>query len=240
MTKREKFIRARLDLWRGRRDKAEDKIKLWRGRLENLPRPGTGIDVSVFQGNVDYKAVKASGVDFVWVKATEGEDFIDSAFVRNVKAAREAGLKVGAYHFLRPRTRAGGAAAEIKDFVAQLKALDLLAPGNLIPVLDVESTSLGPAATRTYVSDAIGAFRQQTGLKPIFYTFPSFMAEWPDSFKERTAGLWIAHYETEKPLVPAPWTSYVAWQWTSTGSVNGVKGNVDRNKAPDVKRLVIK
>jgi lysozyme len=240
MTKREKFLRARLEHWRKKRDKAEEKIAEKKRQIAALPQPATGIDVSVHQGVVDYKKVKESGVDFVWVKATEGEDFIDDRFVRNVKAARDAGLKVGAYHFLRPRARTGGAAAEITDFVAQLKALDLLAPGNLRPVLDVESSAFGTDAARTknYVSNAITAFRQQTGLRPIFYTFPFFMAEWPDGFDER-ADLWIAHYETEKPIIPSPWTKYVAWQWTSSGIVPGVAGKVDRNRAPDLKRLLI-
>jgi lysozyme len=238
MTAREKLIRERIETWIKRRERAEDKVALWRKRLAALPKPGTLIDVSVHQGTIDYADVKAAGIDGVYIKATEGEDFIDSRFASNVRNARAAGLKVGAYHFLRPRVRAGGAAAEVSDFVTQLKRLDLLAPGNLRPVLDVESTTLSAAATRIYASDAISALRQQTDVKPIFYTFPGFMAAWPDDFKDR-ADLWIAHYETEKPIIPAPWNRYVAWQWTSKGRVAGVSGDVDKNRVPDMKRLLI-
>jgi lysozyme len=238
MTAREKYLRARLEHWRKVRDKAESKIAEKKRQIAALPQPANFIDVSVHQAGVDWKKVRESGVKYVWIKTTEGEDFKDSRAADHVRGAREAGLVVGGYHFLRPRQRAGGAAAEVKDFVDRLKELNLLEKGCLRPVLDVESSVLSTNATKSYASDAITALRQQSGVKPVFYTFPSFMAEWPGGFNER-ADLWIAHYGVDKPIIPAPWTSYAAWQWTSRGSVPGVPGNVDRNKTRDVKRLLI-
>jgi GH25 family lysozyme M1 (1,4-beta-N-acetylmuramidase) len=244
MTARETFLRARLAIWRTRRDRAAANLKRYEAeiakkldQIEALPWPAKLIDVSVHQGTVDFAKVKAAGYAGVYVKATEGEDFRDPNFLRNVRAARAAGLKVGAYHFLRPKVRNGGAPAEIVDFVDALRDAGL-GKGDLIPCLDVESTALGPWATKEYARDAINALTVLVPGRPLFYTYPSFLGgTWPSDFNN-IAKLWIAHYEVSTPKVVSPWPKYHIWQWTSSGSVPGVAGRCDVNKTPDLKALI--
>src|SRR3954469_12227006 len=101
------------------------------------PEPAKGIDVSNLQGSIDWPAVHKAGYRFAWVKAGEG-DWRDPQFLHNVKAAKAAGLKVGAYQFLRPKAgRSGSQEAEL--FIKRLEEARL-GKGDLRPVLDVEAT----------------------------------------------------------------------------------------------------
>lgn len=222
-----------------------------------------GIDVSVHQGLVDFDAVKRAGYSFVYVKATEGEGFVDARFHQHVRAARRAGLKVGAYHFLRPRAGRTGA-AEADDFVRALEAAGL-GKGDLIPVVDVEVTAVGrgmtPAdeaaaggfmgcsyhesqiatlarasgtATQTYVAQFVTAVEKAIGRKPLIYTFPAFM-RWTSTLG---CGLWIAHFGVRQPSVPTPWRRWRVWQHSSTARVAGVNGNCDVNITPSIDLLI--
>lgn len=191
----------------------------------------TGIDVSAHQGSVDFKKVKASGERFVICKATEGEGFVDPRFFENVKEARAAFLEVGAYHFLRPRPGRSGT-AEADDFLRALKRARL-GKGDIRPTVDIEVTALGAQATQIYVGQFVGALRM-AGFDAMLYTFPAFM-EWTRTF---STDLWIAHFGARRPTIPDPWKSYAIWQWTSGGRVPGVSGNVDRNRCPDLSRII--
>lgn len=191
----------------------------------------TGIDVSNHQGDVDFFKVKANGERFVICKATEGEGFIDSTFHKNIRSARAAKLEVGAYHFLRPRIGRSGK-DEADDFIRALKAARL-GKGDIRPTVDIETTSIGATATQIYVGQFIGSLRM-AGFDAMLYTFPAFM-EWNRTFD---TDLWIAHFGVRRPTVPKPWKDYAIWQYTSSGKVPGVKGNVDRNKCPDLSRII--
>lgn len=191
----------------------------------------TGIDVSNLQGHVDFMQVKGSGERFVICKASEGGDFADRTFIENVHGAQVAKLHVGAYHFLRPRTGRTGT-EEASHFISRLKAARL-GKGDIRPSVDVEVTALGAEATEIYVGQFVGALRM-AGLDAMLYTFPSFM-EWTRTF---TTDLWIAHSGVRRPTIPPPWKDYAIWQYTSSGRVPGVDGNVDRDKCPDLSRII--
>lgn len=244
MTAREKFLRARLAIWQGRLERARAHEKKYLAEIEKkrrqiaaLPQPARGIDVSKFQGFVDFDRVKAAGYAFVWVKATEGQSFRDSNFLSNVRRAKAAGLKVGAYHFLRPRADRP-ASAEMADFHAALQEAGL-GTGDLRPVVDVEATTLNQLKTVQYAREALMDLRRRTGIRPMFYTFPSFNGGvWGSDFNN-LAMLWIAHYTTaSSPAKLSPWPKYHAWQFTDKGSVPGVTGNCDVNRTPDLKALI--
>jgi GH25 family lysozyme M1 (1,4-beta-N-acetylmuramidase) len=192
-----------------------------------------GIDASNNQAGIDFREVKAAGYTFVYLKATEGEGWTDPTFLARVKAARAAGLKVGAYHFLLPKVRPGGAAAEIDDFHAALKQAGL-GKGDLRPVLDIERTALSLADTAEYARAAVKAARSR-GLDPIVYTFPAFMP-WPEWFAD--TDLWIANYGVNKPTVPKPFKRWVIWQHSDHGEVPGVPGRCDVNVTPDLRKLI--
>jgi hypothetical protein len=102
------------------------------------PDPGyiEGIDISHWQGPIDWPAVAASGREFAFMKASESTTYVDPTYPTNDAGARAAGLVVGAYHFARPDLTPGDAVAEADHFANQLH----LVSGDLPPVLDLEQT----------------------------------------------------------------------------------------------------
>lgn len=193
-----------------------------------------GIDVSSHQGAVAFDAVKAAGYAFVYLKATEGEGYVDRYFAHNVIKARAAGLKVGAYHFLRPRPGRSGA-AEADDFVRQVKAAGL-GKGDLHPVCDIEVSELAADATERYVQQFLVAVQAQLGVRPLIYTYPYFIRPWKSS---HGTDLWIADYRRRPaPEIPGPWPRWSIWQQSSSAQVPGVRGDCDINFCPDIRRII--
>jgi lysozyme len=227
-------LKASLKKWQARLAHAKKMVARRKAQLATgKPVPAKGIDVSSYQGRVDWRKVKAAGYTFAWVKATEGTDFLDSTLKANVTGAKAAGVTVGAYHFLRPRGDRTGA-AEARWFAKQLQAVGLGA-GDLRPVLDVEETKLKIPATLQYVSEAVAEL-ERLGYRPVLYTFPAFVGDWPARFARLP--LWIANPDRPAPTVPKPWASYAAWQYSFKGHVPGITGDVDLNTTPNLKELV--
>jgi lysozyme len=187
-----------------------------------------GIDVSYYQERIDWRAVKSSGVEFAFIRVSDGSNFIDPRFEENWRGARAAGVKRGAYQFFRSN----------KDPIVQadllLEHMGALEDGDLPPVIDVESTDGQSSATiQRKVQQWLDRVEHVTGVKPIVYTGPYF---WQDQVKPSNNGaafagypLWIAHYGTDCPLIPAPWSRYDFHQFTDAGRHPGIGGNVDTN-----------
>ena len=182
--------------------------------------PLPGIDVSHWQGTIDWSAVAADGVEFAFVKATEGGDYTDPRFAANWAGARQAGVVRGAYHFYRPQTDAMAQAAHFLGTVT-------LASGDLPPVLDVEvtdgrSADAVAAGVRTWLQEV----ERVTGRRPIIYTRASF---WTAQMGSGFGGypLWVAHYGVASPSIPAGWSGWTFWQHSDAGRVDGISGGVD-------------
>lgn len=255
--RRVKFRKDRHDLWQRRLDAARKADKHPRQQLVDLRDKWSrlltqanaqvaklerelatrthakGIDLSNNNGSVDFRRVFRAGYRFVFLKASEGSSFTDATFVPRTEAAHAAGLRVGAYHFLRPKTGAGAAVAEARHFASRIRAAGL-GKGDLIPVVDVEVTELTPAATETYVQRFVDELRRLVGVKPLIYTFPFFIG-WRSTHGCR---LWIANFLVSAPTIPRPWKSYAVWQFSSTASVPGVAGHCDVNTTPDLESLI--
>jgi GH25 family lysozyme M1 (1,4-beta-N-acetylmuramidase) len=190
-----------------------------------------GIDVSSHQhpkgASIDWAAVKADGVAFAFVKATEGRTYTNPYFAGDWAATRSVGLYHGAYHFARPSS--GTAAAQARYFVSRAGLADQ--PGDLPPVLDLEVTgNLGVKALRTWTTTWLTTVEELTGRKPIIYTSPYFWKTYMGNSTAFTAyPLWIAHYGVSQPSVPGGWSTWAFWQGNSTGRVTGISGNVDMN-----------
>lgn len=192
----------------------------------------TGIDISQHQGDVGFKRVKESGMDFVICKTSEGEDFKDPTWNKGrVDAIREAKLKLGVYHFLRPRSGRTGD-VEARHAVRTSKAAGWGKPGDLRLAADIEVTDLGQAETHRYLEQFVKEVFNLTGHKPMIYTFPAFWTAKMGNRGNLGCPLWIAHFEVVKPSVPSAWKGYVIHQHSSKGTVPGVSGNVDMNRAP--------
>ena len=189
-----------------------------------------GIDISHWQGSVNWAQVRSDGITFAFMKATEGTSYVDPTLQTNWTGAQSAGIYRAAYHFARPSTAAGSAATQARFFVS--KAGVFQGVGDLPPVLDLEATGgLGPAALRSWVATWLATVEQLTGRTPILYFSPSF---WVDHLGNSTAfsryPLWIANYTTGAPTVPGGWPTWTFWQRTSSGRVDGIGGPVDLNR----------
>lgn len=187
-----------------------------------------GIDVSNYQGSVNWSSVKSAGNSFAFCKATEGTTFTDAYLKANWAGMKSAGLVRGAYHYGHPST---SATAQAQYFVNAVKAAGGFASGtnSLQLVLDIEtSDGLSPSAVWTWIQQFMAEIKTLTGRPGIIYTGYYF---WVDNVGNPTNNLncplWIADYGVSSPLVPRAWSYWTFWQYSDTGSVRGVSGNVD-------------
>lgn len=194
-----------------------------------------GIDVSHWQGEIAWGKVARVGKRFVFLKATDGHDFLDPTFFRNRTGARSNGLRVGAYHFARPDPSKGDALEEARWFVSRADPR----PGNLLPVLDLEtSKGLDSKGVTLWARRWVAEVRRLTGVTPLVYTSPyGWLNRTGDSraLARDGAPLWIAHWGVSSPLLPAGgWdgNGWRVWQYTSHGKVAGISGRVDLDVVP--------
>jgi GH25 family lysozyme M1 (1,4-beta-N-acetylmuramidase) len=192
-----------------------------------------GIDISHWQGTIDWRKVAGTGKEFAFMKATDDVDYVDPTFATNRAQARANGLRVGAYHFARPDPSPGDARREARFFVK------VAAPqaGSLLPVLDIEtSRGLDQQGVTRWARTWVAEVRALTGVTPLVYTSPyGWIARTGDTrlLARDGAPLWIAHWGVSTPLLPAAdWGGHgwVVWQHTSDGHVAGIAGRVDLDK----------
>lgn len=188
-------------------------------------KPVPGIDVSHYQGDIDWATVKASGVVFAYAKAVQGEGGPDPDFSRNWSAMKEAGLMRGAYDFY---DVGEDPAAQAQDYI-KLVQLD---PGDLPPMVDIETENAGAEANASLVSDLhsyLKTLSEHYGTNPIIYSSPGF---WNDHFDDSFSDypLWVAEYGVSEPKAVTGWTYYTIWQHSQSGSVDGISGNVDLDR----------
>ena len=181
-----------------------------------------GVDVSHYDGTIDWVKAHAAGIDFAIMKATETTSYVDPTFATNWKGAHDAGVIRGAYHFF----RANADGATQADWF--LKTAGMPQPGDLPPTLDLETTDGVPVAQVAQVALAfLARIHDVTGVTPMVYTSPSFF----DSTLMAPAGfdsylLWVANWGVSCPSIPQPpWNDWVIWQNSATGTVNGIPGS---------------
>lgn len=182
-----------------------------------------GIDISNHNGRIDFKTVKNEGIELVYIKATEGTTYKDAYLSDNYNGATNAALKTGFYHFLvgtsAPETQAQNFHNNIKDKQNDLK-----------PCLDVEVNNF---EVMDYTLRFIGKFESLSNLPLCIYTGGYFANDNLDS-RLVNYPLWIAHYGVENPMETNIWgKAYVGHQYTSSGRVSGISGNVDLNNFYD-------
>jgi lysozyme len=179
-----------------------------------------GIDVSHYQGSVDWQQVAQGGLAFAFAKATEGITYVDPQLAANWAGIRAAGLVRGAYHFFEPND---DPTQQATHFLSTVQP----APGDLPPVLDVETTG-GVSDTELWsgVTSWLQAVEQATGHQPILYTSPGFWSSHAPDLSLTRYPLWLADY-ADQPTLPDGWTSWLFWQYSQSGSCPGVTGAVD-------------
>jgi lysozyme len=180
-----------------------------------------GMDVSSYEASIDWGAAREAGIQFAFIRASDGRQYVDPKFASHWEGAKTAGVIRGAYQFFRPE----------QDPIAQadllLQAIGSLEAGDLPPVIDVEvsggrSRAQVAAAIRAWVDHVTAAI----GRPPIVYTGQYAWADLTGSADVTTSPLWLAQYTTAAcPYLPSPWTQWSFWQTTDSGSVAGVPGS---------------
>lgn len=184
-----------------------------------------GIDVSEFQGYINYEEVKNAGIEVVYIRSSEGTQFVDPYFRNNYNKAKSEGLKVGFYHYVTSKTPEE--AVFEADFFASV--IEGTSPDCLL-AMDFENfDGLNSFQVNQIAETFLRRLEQVTNKKAIVYSdaynagnvFNSNVAEYP---------LWIAQYGVEQPELDVNWDVWTGFQYSDTGIINGINGYVDLDK----------
>ena len=176
-----------------------------------------GIDVSSWQGNIDWDRA-AAGLGYAIARINDGH-FIDPYFHRNYDEIKSHGLIRGAYQFYEPTLDAAWQAQVVIDAVGQL------GPGDLPVTLDVEWASGTPNAGA--IATWMNLVEAGTGKRPLIYTAIGYWNQYFGSeFGDHV--LWVANYGVSCPNVPSSWNDWTFWQWGGS-AIAGISGDVDSN-----------
>lgn len=201
------------------------KVNFWIGDTTGYIH---GIDVSHHQDTINWDEVKKFGVTFVFVKATEGIDYLDTMFTHNWQNVEKENMIRGAYHFYESDDDPVQQAAWFVNNVKSFK-------GVLPPVIDVESAGHNKVTIEEYQNKLIvllNEVEKLTGIEPLIYSSPNFAAKYLTDNKFGKYKLWIAEYGVDAPRIPPVWQTqgWHFWQDSFQATVPGVPKKVDRNR----------
>ena len=194
------------------------------------PNHSQGVDVSHWQGDINWQKVADAGKRFVFIKATEGEGWTDPKWKDHALGASKAGLSIGFYHFARFKNRAE-AVREARHFVQTIDAM----PSALPHVLDLEVTN---GLSKVELSELALFFlenvKKWTDHEVMLYTNANMAANHLTSILQHVP-LWIAHYGTDQPRPNKIWKKWRVFQYSNRGRVPGIRGFVDLDEmVPEV------
>jgi GH25 family lysozyme M1 (1,4-beta-N-acetylmuramidase) len=205
------------------------------------PANPKGIDVSYWQGAINWTSVKNAGITFAIIRAGHGDSAntgltatgVDVNFATNWAGAKAAGIVRGAYWFVVPSASPSLSANAIS---LATKFVNTVQPkeGDLQLAIDLESNSnsLTKADMQTWMQACVNQIKAMTHRTSMIYCGQSFWgANMPSTATNMGCPLWVANWNVTSPAIPAAWTgtSYAFWQYSSTGSVSGISGNVDQD-----------
>ena len=189
-----------------------------------------GIDVSNHNGTIAWEKVKAAGAGFAHAKATEGLSYFDPYFFGNRGGARKQGIPFGAYHFGHPELDPIAQAHFFASKVGRLR------PGDLRPALDLE---MGTGSLTVWAGRFLSETERLLGVRPILYSYSSFIRSHLDLKALAGYPLWLADYGPNDGREHPASIPYVEHQFTSSGSFSGVPGRVDLDSASSLSRLLV-
>ncbi len=181
-----------------------------------------GIDVSHFQGEIDWQKVAESSVSFTFIKSSQGDDITDERYQSNWAGSAQYGLLHGVYHYLDPSI---DATAQANYFIAVTQGEF----GDFPPIVDIEAFE---QQTASEVIDTLSTFidiiEEKYNCKPMIYTSPGFWDQL-DNNDFGSYPLWLADY-ADQPQLPQGWEQWLFWQFSDTGTINGINGDVDQDQ----------
>lgn len=182
-----------------------------------------GIDISHYQGNVFWETIgENTHMAYVYIKATEGGDRIDDRYEKNIQMAREHGLKVGSYHFYRPKS---DQQKQLDNFVTQCHPSEQ----DLIPMIDIESSGgLSEEAFRDSLFKFLDLVEKVYRQKPLLYSGTNFYNRYLAERVDRYL-IMIAQYTKDEPVLKDE-RDITLWQYTGKGHIQGINGYVDKSR----------
>lgn len=183
-----------------------------------------GVDVSVFQGAVDFPAARADGIGTVYIRASYGSDGVDERFRAHYQDARDAGLHLGFYHYLTAVT-VDEAREQARFFAGLIQGLAY----DCRPALDFELGGLSQTRASAVALTFLEELETLTGVTPMIYCDSDAANHLMDDAVARYP-LWVADWDVESPRVYAHWDAWTGWQYTDRGQVAGIAGYVDRDR----------
>ncbi|KAL4254619.1 Lysozyme [Abortiporus biennis] len=186
-----------------------------------------GIDVSGWQGAVDFEAAKANGISFAYIKATEGTTFVDPDFSASYTSATNAGVIRGGYHFAHPDASSGATQANYflengggwsGDGITLPGALDIEYNPNGDTCYDLSASDMV-----SWIQDFSDTYQSATGVYPVIYT----TTDWWTTCTGNSAAfastnpLWVARYASSIGTLPAGWSYTTFWQYADSGDNPG-------------------
>ncbi len=194
-----------------------------------------GIDVSKWQGEIDWDAVKADGIQFAFIRVSDGAA-ADPTFARNWAEAGRVGIARGAYQYFRPLEDP----AEQADLL--LAAVGPPGARDLPPVIDIEvSDGVEPREMARRMSRWAARVKSALGVRPLVYTSAKHWALLlAGSRAFRRHLLWVAHYDVDCPSTPAAWRRWTIHQVSQQARVAGIAAPVDENRFHGSRRALVR
>ena len=186
-----------------------------------------GIDVSNWQGRIDWRQVRQAGKVFAWLKCSEGTHYADPTYLPNFQGAKQQGILPCTYHFARPLDYKAEAEAE---FFLSVVGGPTFAYGEAI-ALDMEPNATG-AWLAEWALEWLAYVGDRVGFKPLIYSAPGLMQDYGMIGNTELAhyGLWLASWQDSLPAAPACWPVVAFWQYTDTGVCPGIQGACDLDR----------
>lgn len=183
-----------------------------------------GLDLSHYQGNVAWETIGDNRkMAYVYIKATEGGDNQDNRYIENLHKAKANGLKVGSYHFFRPKTPLQ---KQFDNFTSQCHAKDQ----DIIPMIDIETKQgLADSVFVDSLMTFLVMIEEHYHQKPLLYTGANFYDHYLSGGLIDDYKLMIAQYTENEPIL-CDERDITLWQYTGKGKVEGVKGNIDKSR----------
>jgi lysozyme len=193
----------------------------------------SGIDVSSYQGNVDWAGLWGNGSRFAYVKATESNNYVNPFFAQQYDGSHGVGMLHGAYHFARPDQSSG---ADQANYFVDHGGGGTGDGATLPGALDVEYNPSGDTcynlnqdAMTAWIKDFSDTYHDRTGRFPVIYTSTTWWNQCVSGLFSTTNPLWVARYADTVGPLPRGWTLYSFWQNTSSPlDTDQFNGTIDR------------
>ena len=181
-----------------------------------------GIDISEWQGSINFESVKENGIEVVYIRAGEGSNYEDAYFTAHYEGARASHLKIGFYHYV-TATSPKEAKIQAQYFANLIKDKHM----DCRPAMDFESFGdLSENEINAIAQTYLDTLAQLTHITPLLYTDEYNAANlWSPSLNQYP--LWIAEYDVTTPSSLGPWENWSGFQYSDTGNIKGIVGHVD-------------